>query len=241
VSEAAGFDNSFGWYNAVTGAGGILFADVESEGSHAPLVAGVSSATFTVNTADLGNIQFFLISDGDDRNSAASLSGSVKVIQLTNGTWAVARADASGNLMLDHSQPIVLSGSGVNALFTETAKNAGGVDYASSVVGSVQTVATLAGDTADGATGLIAWEDTAATRNANGTYTRPGDGDYNDAVFRIAIKPTANADTATVGEDAGASVIDVLANDTDNAPGAILKVTSVNTAGPPACRWPPTD
>src|SRR5262245_50343617 len=195
VSESASFDNTYGWYNAVTGAGGILFADVESEGSHAPLVAGVSSATFTVNTTDLGSIQFFLISDGYDRNSASSLSGPVKVIQLANGSWAVARADANGNLVLDHGQPIVLSGSGVNALFTETAKNAGGVDYASSVVGTVQTVAALGGDTADGATGLVAWEDTAATRNANGTYTRPGDGDYNDAVFRITIKPTANADT----------------------------------------------
>ena len=60
VSESAGYQNTFGWYNKVTGLGGILFADVEAEGNNAPLTPGVSSVNFTVNTADLGNIQYFL-------------------------------------------------------------------------------------------------------------------------------------------------------------------------------------
>ena len=231
VSESAANANTFGWYNSVTGLGGILFADVEADGSHAPLTSGVSTATFTVNTADLGNIQYFLISDGADLNSSSELAGPIKVIQLANGTWAVAQATASGSVVLDHGQPNVLAGAGVNAMFTETSKNAGGVDYASSTVGSAQTAATLAGDTADGATGLIAWEDLAATRNANGTYSKPGDADYNDAVFKISIKPTANADAATVSENGPAVAINVLANDTDSAAGAVLHVASVNTAG----------
>ena len=231
VSESATYDNTFGWYNSVTGLGGILFADVEAGGSNAPLIAGVSTATFTVNTADLGNIQFFLIANGASLNSSSELGGPIKVIQLGNGTWAVAQATASGSVVLDHGQPNVLAGAGINALFTETSKNAGGVDYASSVVGTTQTAATLGGDTADGLTGQIAWEDQAATRNSNGTYTKPGDADYNDAVFRISIKPTANADTASVSENGPATTINVLANDTDTAAGAVLKVTSVNTSG----------
>jgi VCBS repeat-containing protein len=231
VSESAGNANTFGWYNSVTGLGGILFADVEADGRNAPLTAGISTASFTVNTSDVGNIQFFLISDGADLNSSSELAGPIKVIQQSNGTWAVAQATTSGSDVLDHGQPNVLAGAGVNAMFTETAKNAGGVDYASSVAGSTQTAATLAGDTADGATGVIAWEDLAATRNANGTYSKPGDADYNDAVFKVSIKPTANADTATVSENGPATIINVLANDTDQATGATLHVSSVNTSG----------
>src|SRR5882757_6145787 len=203
VSESAANANTFGWYNSVTGLGGIGFADVESEGSHAPLTAGVSTATFTVNTADLGNIQYFLISDGADLNSSSELAGPIKVIQLANGTWAVAQATASGSVVLDHGQPNVLAGAGVNAMFTETSKNAGGVDYASSTVGSAQTAATLAGDTADGATGQIAWEDQVAIKHGH-TYGAPGDADYNDAVFNITLlntPPETNAAAATGNED----------------------------------------
>ena len=32
VSESASYQNTFGWYNKVTGVGGVLFADVEAEG-----------------------------------------------------------------------------------------------------------------------------------------------------------------------------------------------------------------
>ena len=217
VSESAAYKNTFGWYNRVTGYGGILFADVEQQGYHAPLTPGVSSVNFTVNTADLGNIEFFLVSDGYNLNQSDSddFTGAVKVIQLSNGSWAVADVDSNGNVKTQYGRPDILQGEGANALFTETSKNAGGVDYASSVVGSNQTAATLAGDRADGPTGLLAWEDLAATRKSDGSYTKPGDADYNDAVFKISMvnsnrPPVAAADQASVSEDAGATTIGVL-------------------------------
>ena len=175
VSESAAFLNTFGWYNKTTGEGDILFAGVEAQGPHPTVIAGVSYVEFTVATDQLNNIQFFLIANGDgiSKNTDAELSGPIKVIQLANGTWAVATVDEDGNVETDHhGKPNILVGEGANAFFTETSKNAGGVDYASSKVGTNQTAATLAGDTADGLTGLIAWEDLAATRKQNGTYTQ---------------------------------------------------------------------
>ncbi len=189
VSEAASYRNALGWYNTKTGAGGILFGDIEAEGSHPTVRPGVSSASFTVATGDVADIGYFLIPDAG-RTCGPDASGPVKVVRLSNGTWAVALADSSGNVRLDScGNPILLNGTGASALFTETSKNAGGVDYASSVVGSTQTASTLVGDTANGPAGPLAWEDTAAKRNSNGTYTKPGDADYNDAVFNvIAVK-----------------------------------------------------
>ena len=233
VSESAGYRNSFGWYNKVTGQGGILFANVESDGKNAPLDPGSSFAEFTVNTADLGNIEYFLIPDGADKNSNSDLSSNIKVIQLSDGSWAVARADSNGNVIMKNGKPDLLEGEGRNAFFTEKNKNEGGVDHASSTVGSSQTAATLAGDTADGATGLIAWEDLAATKKSNGSWTAPGDADYNDAVFRVSIKngkPDASNDNVTIGEDAGATTISVLANDSD-PDGDAIKVVSVDDDG----------
>lgn len=236
VSESAAYRNTFGWYNTVTGVGGILFGSIEAEGSQRTVVGGQSYVDFTVNTADVGNIQFFLIADGGNLNADQpdDLTGAIKVIQLADGTWAVADVDANGNVIYKNGKPDLLAGAGVNAMFTETSKNAGGVDYASSYVGTQQTATRLAGDTADGATGLIAWEDLAATKKGN-KYSAPGDADYNDAVFQISVvtsnrPPVANADTATVGEDAGATTINVLANDTD-PDGNALRVTAVSTTG----------
>ena len=238
VSESAAYRNTFGWYNSVTGLGGILFSSIEAEGAHPTVVGGQSYVDFTVNSADVGNIQYFLISDGGNLNANEpdDLVGAVKVIKLADGTWAVADVDANGNVITKNGKPDLLIGAGANALFTETSKNAGGVDYASSKVGSQQTAATLAGDTADGATGLIAWEDLAATKKSNGKYTAPGDADYNDAVFQISVvnsnrPPFANADTATISEDATATTINVLANDTDPDAGSTLRVTAVNASG----------
>lgn len=231
ISESAAYRSTFGWYNRVTGRGGILFADVEAEGDHPVLVAGQSYADFTVNTADLPDIQFFLVSNGAilNRNDADDLTGAIQVVRLSNGAYAIADVDSHGNTRSSD----LLAGAGANALFTETSKNAGGVDYASSVVGSRQTASTLTGDTADGATGLIAWEDLAATRNRNGTYSQPGDADYNDAVFRISVVsanalPVAVADAASLSEDAAATTINVLGNDTDPNPGDTLTITAVN-------------
>ena len=83
----------------------------------------------------------------------------------------------------------------------------------------------------------MAWEDLAATRRSNGTYTKPGDADYNDAVFQISTvnanrPPVGNADSASVGEDAGATTINVLANDTDPDAGDTLHVTVGQHRGP---------
>ena len=118
VSESVGYENTFGWYNRVTGLGGILFADVEAEGKKAPLVAGQSSVTFTVNTADVGNIQFFLISDGYNlnKNDKDDFTGAIKVIQLSDGSWAVADVDANGNVRTKHGSPDLLQGAGANTL-----------------------------------------------------------------------------------------------------------------------------
>jgi hypothetical protein len=90
-------------------------------------------------------------------------------VQLNNGSWVVARADANGNLITKNGKPDTPDGEGANAFFTEKSRNEGNVDHASSVVGTSQTAATLAGDTADGLTGQIAWEDLAATKKSNGT------------------------------------------------------------------------
>ena len=118
----------------------------------------------------MANIEYFLIPDGGgiDQNSDRELSGPVKVIKTGNGDWAVATLDSNGNVETKNGKPNILKGTGENAFFTEKAKNEGGVDYASSAVGTNQTAATLAGDSADGATGLIAWEDSAATKKKNG-------------------------------------------------------------------------
>src|SRR5688572_17143664 len=123
VSESAGYKNTFGWYNKVTGVGGILFSDVESQGRRAPLDAG-DSVTFTVDTADVGNIEYFLIPNGGGigANSDAELSGPVKVIQLANGDWAVATLDDNGNVEMKNGKPNVLKGAGESAFFTEKSK-----------------------------------------------------------------------------------------------------------------------
>jgi hypothetical protein len=148
VSESAGYRNTFGWYNRVTGVGGTLFADASSPGANG------SSVDFTVNTADVGNIEYFLIPNGAgiSANSDSELSRPIKVIQLADGSWAVATLDSNGNVQTSGGKPNILVGEGRNAFFTEKAKNEGGVDHASSTVGSNQTAATLAGDQADGAT-----------------------------------------------------------------------------------------
>ncbi len=61
----------------------------------------------------------------------------------------------------------------------------GALDPAAATARAGIPTATLSGDTADGATGVIAFEDSAATRNSNGTYSRPGDADYNDTCFQM--------------------------------------------------------
>jgi Domain of unknown function (DUF4114) len=126
--------------------------------------------------------------------------------------------------LLHNGKPEILDGKGSSALFTQTSKNAGGVDYASSVAGSNQTAATLAGDTADGPTGTLAWEDMAAQKK-NGVYGKPGDADYNDAVFNISVvkPPVANNDAVTVTEDSASTSIKILDNDTDPNAGSTLK------------------
>ena len=174
-----------------------------------------------------------------EARALAAAAGPVKVIQLANGDWAVATLDANGNVQMTNGKPNILQGEDSNGFFTEKSKNEGNVDHASSKVGTYQTAATLNGDTADGPTGLLAWEDLAATKKSNGQWSKPGDADYNDAVFKISMvnqppanqAPSANNDTASVSEDAGATSIDVLANDADPDAGDTLHVSAVNTTG----------
>ena len=103
-----------------------------------------------------------------EARALAAAAGPVKVIQLANGDWAVATLDANGNVQMTNGKPNILQGQDSNGFFTEKSKNEGNVDHASSKVGTNQTAATLNGDTADGPTGLLAWEDLAATKKSNG-------------------------------------------------------------------------
>ena len=183
VSESAGSRNSFGWYNTETLEGGILFGSVEAEGRHPTVQPGVSTMSFTVDSADVGKIGFFLIPDGGNHRDA--LSGAIKVVRLANGTWAVGQVDEDGSVHTSRNGSMMLGGNAAKAFFTEASKNAGAVDYASSSVGTGQIPVTLAGDTTDGPTGLIAWEDLAAVKGRHGVYGKPGDADYNDAVFSV--------------------------------------------------------
>jgi VCBS repeat-containing protein len=233
VSESTSHESTFGWYDKVSGVGGILFAKVESAGRHG-LDTG-DHAEFTVDAVDVGNIEYFLIPNGGDlrANTDSELSRPIKVVQSSDGTWAVATLDSNSHVETRGGDPNILVGVGANAFFTEAAKNERGVDHASSIVGGNQTAAALAGDTADGALGQIAWEDLAATQKWNGTWTAPGDADYNDAVFRVSIRndrPDARSDSVTVGEDGGAATIDVLANDNDRD-GDAIEVSSIEANG----------
>jgi Ca2+-binding RTX toxin-like protein len=212
ISEKAGYKNTLGWYNTQTLTGGILFGAIEADGRRATVKPGVTTASFVVDTAAVASIAFFLIPDGGglSQNTASELGRPVKLVQLANGSWAVATVGADGNVELDASgNPNVLVGRNANAIFTDTSKNAGDVDYGSSKVGSQQTAATLAGDTADGPAGLLAWEDTAATRRPDGTFSKPGDADYNDAVFDVR---EFKGQTIT-GTDLGETLTGGIAND----------------------------
>ena len=136
-----------------------------------------------------------------DLNHAQNIKSAKRMVErFRPQVW-----DVLEEIITEHGKADILDGTGANALFTETSKNAGGVDYASSVAGSNQTAATLAGDTADGPTGQIAWEDQAATQNRNGTFSKPGDADYNDAVFKVSIVGQTNT-PAVIGNPTVASV-----------------------------------
>ncbi len=171
-SESAGYKNSLGWYNTKTLEGGFLFTDVSTP----PLVDDSSTASFAVNTADAANIGFFLIPNGASLNSVPLLSGPVKVVQNPLGLWAVQAGEAS---------PVLLKGTGTPALFTEVFRNADGLDHVSNRVGNRQNETRLAGDTEDGPTGRMAWEDIATNSIRKDGLTLPGDGDFNDAVFSV--------------------------------------------------------
>lgn len=204
-SEEAGYKNVFGYYNTRTGEAEILFGNVEADGANAPLRPGQSSAEFTVNTADVNNIGYFLISNGANLNSAAELEGSFKVVQAADGSFGIARADEEGNLLRDaQGNPEFLEGQGARALFTERSKNAGSVDYASGTPGANQNRRSLRSDTTDGPTGTVAFEDLAATRNGNhGSYGKPGDADYDDAVFNVTITGQTGGSGGTGGVGGG--------------------------------------
>jgi Ca2+-binding RTX toxin-like protein len=203
IQRRAGFTNTFGWYNTETLAGGIVF---DALGKPGPKVI----EDFKVRTEDVSKIAFFLIPNGGRLNAASELDSPIRVIQDSNGNWVVAVAKADGTLLLDgNGKPVTLNGTDVDAFFTEAAKNKGGVDYASSITGTAQTATTLAGDTADGPTGLIAWEDLVAIRLPDGSYSKPGDADYDDAVFMVSeikgrtITGTENVDklNGTISDD----------------------------------------
>ncbi len=197
ISESASYKSTLGWYDSRTGKGGILFASIEQTGRHPTVKPGISEATFDVATSAVEFVEYFLIPNGGELNSKSALDDSVQVIALANGAFAVARLDSSGAIVRDHhGNPALLAGAGAKVLLTEPDKNPGDVDYASRTAGANQTQANLAGD---GPTGLIAWEDTAAVRNKNGTYGRPGDADYNDVVVRV----TKKEGEAIYGTDAG--------------------------------------
>ncbi len=171
-SESAGYRSSVGWYNAKTLEGGFLFANVDVP----PLTPGQSSVSFAVNSADVADINFFMIPNGHSLNSPALLQGGIKLVQNAVGKWEIQTMDGTQT---------ILKGAGANAIFTEVSRNADGLDHVSSSVGTDQSNRTLVNDTRDGPTGRMAWEDIVGSSIRKNGLTLPGDGDFNDAVFNV--------------------------------------------------------
>ncbi len=199
VSKDAGYVSAMGWYNTETGVGGVLFGGLGDP-------TNVSKRKIALNGLDPNKIAFFFLPDAASVNPSGRLSGPVKLIEKSDGHWAVAQANADGSVKLGtDGLPIFLKGKNTDGFFTETQKNAGEVDYASSKTGKTQTAASLAGDTADGPLGAMAWEDQAAKKGAGGIYGKPGDADYNDAVFFVSennglnLNGTSSANTLKGG------------------------------------------
>lgn len=180
-SSQAGYDNVLGWYDVYSGKGEVLFRSLKDIGSGA-------TVSFEVPTTDVGSIRHFFIPNGSNVNSDAALSGELQIVEQQAGTFALAKLDASGAIMLDaNGSAVTLQGAGAPAFFSEPWRNPGNVDHASVRAGTTQTASTLTRDTTDGPGGSMAWEDLTALPLPGGGYTRPGDADYDDAVFTARV------------------------------------------------------
>ncbi len=171
VSEQAGYRNSFGWYDTETLEAGLLVDNVDIK-TNPDL--GAFSAELEFGVDRLPTIGFFLIPNGFTLNRqkgepfAAGYPGdlTLRVVEGADG-WSI----------VDTSTGFVFQGRGAPALFSEAAKNPGGLEHVR-VIGDGSGVGSY----------VVRWEDQASG----------GDLDFDDAVFRIGS--TLDGDFAADGD-----------------------------------------
>jgi Ca2+-binding RTX toxin-like protein len=184
-SEEAGYANSMGWYNARTGQAGILFQDLNDDGSRAGVHAG-DARTLTVlqSDVDAGNVGFFLIPNGANELSKSLLSSQMRFEVGSNG---------DGRIVIDrdYGHDVVLNGTHGDVLFSDQTYNRGDFDYVSGKVGTDgETRAQKFGTQSDGPDGILgtmAWDDQAVQQCNQGT-----DRDFNDVVFTVSKEGSSN-------------------------------------------------
>ena len=106
LGGSAGYDNTYGYYilddNGNPTTGQILFDDANATVNQTATIAGV----------DPSRIGYFIIPNGDDKNSGLSAGDSVTFSKDASGNWRVVDADGHA-----------LSGEGTNVLFSNSALN----------------------------------------------------------------------------------------------------------------------
>ena len=97
VSESAGYDSCFGWYNSRTGEAGIIFISTNDDGTNAGISSG-TTATIDVEQSDIdaGYIGFFLIPNGASPYGTGEdsvLNGPLSFDTKPNGDGQILDAD----------------------------------------------------------------------------------------------------------------------------------------------------
>ncbi len=209
VSESAGYDNAFGWYNSRTGEAGIIFISTNDDGPKAAISAG-TTATIDVDQADIdaGNIGFFLIPNGADiygKGKHGALNGPLSFDTKGNG---------DGQILDARGRP--LNGEQGEIIFSDRALNKRNVDY------------TKGDDDANGILGRIGFED----------LVKKSDRDYNDLVVDVTIvnanlPPVINDQAFQIAENsaAGTLVGAVVASDPDAGQSLSYAIVAGNESG----------
>ncbi len=175
ISEDAGYQSTYGWYDTDTLEARILVANVDTA-TNPGLEGFVAGLPLTpVQSAHLG---FFLIPNGYGWNSdpgepfAAGTDPMALDLEVfgDGGAWKIREAGSG----------YVFEGAGAPAYFTEADKNPDGLDHAMEEGDLI----------ADGAV-TYSWED----------LPNAGAGDFDDVVFQV--DPARAVTVSFVGEDAG--------------------------------------
>jgi Cadherin domain/Domain of unknown function (DUF4114) len=209
VSESAGYDNAFGWYNSRTGEAGIIFRSTNDDGPKAAISPG-TSVSLEVDQADIdaGNIGFFLIPNGADiygKGRHSALNGPLSFDTKRNG---------DGQILDARGRP--LTGEQGEIIFSDRALNKKNADH------------TKGDDNADGILGRIGFED----------LVKKSDRDYNDLVVDVKVvdanrPPVINDQAFQIAENsaAGALVGAVVASDPDAGQSLSYAIVSGNESG----------